>query len=123
MTHATHTIGDATSVKDRFGCEPFATAATGANSIRPEKLLDVLAFNNTGGVLYLQVHEIAPGINVATPIDTAVPLFSFPVQGGLGGTLGRSVDIQGIYCCWSTTSGTKTLVAAASGSINIIVKG
>lgn len=122
MNHAAKTIGDATSVKERFGCFP-NTASGGANAIRPEKLLDVLAFNNTGGVLYLQVHEIAPGINVAAPIDTAVPLVSFPVQGGLGGTLGRGLDLQGIYCCWSTTQATKTLVGAASGSINIVVKG
>ena len=122
MNHATHTIGDATSVKDRWGCEP-STAASGANALRPEKLLDVLCSNNTAGVLYLQVFELAPAINVATPADGQEPRFSFPVQGGLGGTLGRSVDMQGIYCCWSTTSATKTLVGAASGSINIIVKG
>jgi len=115
MNHPTHSIGDATSVKERFGSENL--------SIRPEKLLDVLAYNSTGSTLYLQVHELAPTTAASAPADTAVPKFSFPVQAGLGGTLGRSVDMSGIYCCWSTTDLTKTLVGSESGSIVIVLKG
>lgn len=120
MNRTVHTIGDATSVAYRFGCEP-STASPGANSIRGEKLVNVMATNTSAGLLYLQIHEIAPGINVAAPIDTAVPKFSFPVQAGLGGTFGEEVDLSGIYVCWSTTQATKTL-AGASGEINILVK-
>lgn len=104
MNHHVRAVGDQTSVADRVV------------STRPEKLLDVLAFNNTGGVLYLQVHEAS-----AAPADTAVPKLSFPVQGGLGGTLGRGVDLAAVYVCWSTTALTKT-IAAASGSIVAILK-
>lgn len=53
--------------------------------------------------------------------EGAVPMFSFPVQAGLGGTLGRSVDIAAVYCCWSSTQAIKT-IAAASGEINIVLK-
>jgi len=113
MNHATHVIGNASSVASRFGTE---------NSVvRPEKLMDVLCFNSTGGTLYLQVHEIASGTATA-PSEGAVPLFSFPVLGGLGGTLGRSCDMTGVYCCWSSTAATKT-IASASGSIVIVIKG
>ena len=115
MNHATVVIGSQTSVASRFG--------TNSTITRPEKLLDVLCFNNTGGTLYMQVHELAAGTNTSSPpADGVVPMFSFPVIGGLGGTLGRSVDMTGIYCCWSSTQATKT-IAAASGSINIIIKG
>jgi hypothetical protein len=197
MNHPTHTISSG-NCKQLFGTE--------SGIVRPEKLLDVLAFNNTGiqgdgGALYLQVHEVDPGlvagrtaysggpgaylltgltaghtydyqfgnndtniVNGATtitvpagtfvasgssvtlhgtpsalittlitdltvpqatpaPIDGAVPMFSFPVFSQVGGTLGRSVDISGVYCCWSSTQATKTLVANNSGSIAIVLKG
>jgi len=60
----------------------------------------------------------------ATPAPAAgsVPRFSFPVQSNLGGTLGRCVDTTGIFCAWSSTQATYTAVAA-SGAINIIIKG
>jgi len=56
------------------------------------------------------------------PAEGSKPRFSFPVQGGLGGALGREADMSGIYCCWSSTQATKT-IAAASGELNIILKG
>lgn len=121
MNHATNSIGNAADVKERFGSVNAA--------IRPEKLLDVLAFNNTGAqgdgaALYLQIHEIAPGpAGAVAPADTAVPKFSFPVFSKTGGTLGRSVDMTGVYCCWSTTEATKTLVGGNSGSIIVVLKG
>lgn len=190
MNHPTRVFGDSASVASRFG------SANGITQF--EKLINVLCFNNTGGVLYLQVHEVnngmipngtsysgggsytlagltightynydfganevsitngvqvitsAAGTFVATattatiagtnsalvtlwikdlttpnssqvPAEGAVPRFSFPVQGGLGGELGQCEDMTGIYCCWSSTQATKT-IAAASGSITIIVK-
>lgn len=53
MNHATLTIGDATSVAQRFG-----TNSLNPLVVRPEKLKDVLCYNNTGGTLFMQVHEI-----------------------------------------------------------------
>ena len=70
------------------------------------------------GLLY---KTFLPQIQIV-PSSTAVPKFSFPVQPGLGGTLGRSVDMVGIYCAWSTTQATFT-ATSASGSIAIILKG
>lgn len=113
------TIGDSASVAQRFGSESVA--------IRPEKVLNVLAYNNTGvqgdgASLFLQVHEIAPGAaGAVAPAEGSVPRFSFPVFSKTGGMLGQQVDMTGIYCCWSSTQATKT-IAAASGSISIIVK-
>jgi hypothetical protein len=115
-----HTIGDSTSVAQRFGSENGA--------IRPEELLNVTCFNNTGaqgdgGSLFLQVHEIAPGAaGAVVPAEGSVPKFSFPVFSKIGGMLGQRASLTGIYCCWSSTGPTKT-IAAASGWINIIVKG
>lgn len=115
-----HSIGTAADVKERFGSENGA--------IRPEKVRNIVAFNNTGavgdgGALYLQVHEIAPGAaGAVAPADGQVPKFSFPVFSKTGGMLGQQVDLTGVYCCWSTTEATKTLVGANSGSIIIVVK-
>ena len=197
MNFATHSIGDQTSVASRFGTE------TGV--VRPEKLLDVLCVNTTGGTLYLQIFDITnslipfgtaysgggsytltglvvgrtytyrlgandtqftnnavvytgsgtfvaaattavfTGTNSAivttfieqivnptansqqvnsavAPAAGSTPRFSFPVQAGLGGTLGRQVDMTGIYCVWSSSQATLT-AAGASGSIEIIIKG
>jgi hypothetical protein len=109
MNHASHFIGNAASVSTRLTSEN--------GSIRPEKLLDILCFNNTGGVLYLQYHD-----NKTALAGGETPLLSFPVQGGLGGTLGRSLDIMGGICAWSTTQATYTS-AGASGCINPVLKG
>jgi hypothetical protein len=201
MNFATHTIGDSTPVINRFGTE---------NSIiRPEKLMDVLCYNNTGGTLYMQVFDMEIGnsmipfetpyaagtytltgltightysyaagtesgttdvsivtgaqtITFATagltgtfiaqattltvngtgtqiigvrildltvpssaqvPATGSTPTFSFPVQAGLGGTLGRCVDMSGVFCAWSSTAETFTPTVAASGAINIVLKG
>ena len=70
----------------------------------------------------------APGPTVSTPTAVApangtVPRFSFPVQPNLGGTLGRTADMDGIFCAWSTTANNLTLVGAAAGSIEIVLKG
>jgi hypothetical protein len=69
----------------------------------------------------------APAPSFTAPIAVApagatVPKFSFPVQPGLGGTLGRSVDMDGIFCAWSSTALTYT-AAGSSGPIWIVVKG
>jgi len=114
MRPPTHIFGDATSVAERFGSENAA--------IRPERLMDVTCVNTSGALKYMQVHEIAPGAaGAVAPAEGAVPKFSFPVQAGLGGTLGQEADLKGIYCCWSSTQATKT-IAGASGEINIIVR-
>lgn len=73
----------------------------------------------TGGAAGLPVVTVPIAI---APIDTSVPVFSFPVFAGLGGTLGQCADMKGIYCCWSSTLTTKT-IAAASGPIQIVIKG
>ena len=197
MNFATHIVGDNTSVISRFGSYN--------GIIRPEKLLDVLCYNNTGGVLYMQVFEITNSLvpfgtvytgggnisvtgltightygysssntnndfnitnmsqlivfstsgssgtfvaqstsvtlggspaslcdlnlvdltvpnSASAPVAGSVPRFAFPVQSGLGGTLGRAFDMQGVYCVWSTTPLTLTAVVAASGPIQIILK-
>lgn len=106
MNHATRRVGDQSNVKDLVV------------STRPEKLLDVLAYNNTNGVLYCQVHEVG-----AAPVDGSVAKFSFPVQAGLGGVLGERVDMDAIYVCWSSTPLVKTIVVANSGSLVAILKG
>lgn len=90
-------------------------------SIRPEKLLDVLAFNKTGGVLYLMYFD-----NVAAvPVNGTAPSFgiNIAVQPSLGGTLGRPLDIMGGIFVWSTTQMTLTAVVANSGFITVILKG
>jgi hypothetical protein len=72
----------------------------------------------TVDILDLTVPQSAP-----VPAEGAVPRFAgFPVQSGLAANLGKSVDMTGIYCCWSSTALAKT-IAAASGSIEIIVRG
>ena len=109
MNHATIIIGNAASVSTRL------TSNNG--SIRPEKLVDILCVNETGGVLYMQYHD-----NKTALAGAEVPLLSFPVQAGAGGTLGRSLDIMGGICAWSSTAATYT-AAGASGSINPIIKG
>jgi hypothetical protein len=59
--------------------------------------------------------------NSVAPAAGSTPKFSFPVQTLLGGTLGRPVDMTGVYCVWSSTQATLT-AAGASGPIQIIVK-
>jgi|APFre7841882654_1041346.scaffolds.fasta_scaffold16991_2 hypothetical protein len=109
MNHASHIIGNAASVATRLTSEN--------GSIRPEKLMDILCFNNTGGTLYMQYHD-----NKSSLAGGEVPLISFAVQGGLGGTLGRGLDVMGGICAWSTTQATYT-AAGASGAINPVIKG
>lgn len=208
MNRHTKIYGDSTSVTQRF--------ASDNAYVRPEKLLDVVCTNTSGGTLYMQVHEISntqitvsaagtgavnqaynlqstltngspwwlsadtlyqivatalvngqvpswqlqlvagnvvqytgtnpnpsealfpwfaswsvnagaapvPAVSVpaaVAPADGVKPRFSFPVQTGLGGSLGEECDMTGIYCCWSSTQATKT-IAAASGEINILIK-
>lgn len=108
MHEQTHIIGTGASVATRLTSEN--------GSIRPELLLDILCVNTTGGVLYLQYHDGKTAL-----AGGEVPLLSFPVQGGAGGTLGRSLNIGGGICAWSSTAATYTAVGA-SGSINPVLK-
>jgi len=110
MNYPTIRIGTAASV---------ASQITSNNAaIRPEKILDVLAVNNTGGTLYMQYFENA----LVVPADTTVPDLSFPVFAKSGGTLGKSLDIMGGIWAWSSTDNVLT-AAGASGSIEVILKG
>lgn len=110
MNHATLKIGDATSVASRLTSNNAA--------IRPEKMVDCLAVNKTAGVLYLQFFDG----KATVPANATVPDYSFPVQAGAGGTLGRSVDCDGGIWVWSSTDNALT-AAGASGSIVVILKG
>ena len=83
-----------------------------------------LLIASTGGAavpVTLNIVDVTVPQATPVPIEGAIPTFSFPVQAGLGGTLGREADMSGIYCCWSSTQATKT-IAAASGSIVIEIK-
>ena len=110
MNHATLTIGDQTSVASRI--------TSNNSSIRAEKMLDVLAFNNTAGVLYLLFFD---GLSTL-PANGTKATFGFNVNPLSGGTLGRSVDCDGGLWAWSSTPLTIT-TPGASGSIVIILKG
>lgn len=110
MNHATHIIGNASYVASRLTSEN--------SNIRPEKLVDILCFNsNNATTYYMQYHDKKTSLS-----GGEVPLISFPVQPLLGGTLGRSLDIMGGICAWSTTPNTYTS-AGAVGSINPVIKG
>lgn len=110
MNHATTRIGTAAKV---------ASQITSNNAaIRPEKLVDVLAVNDSGNEVYLQYFE-----NVtALPANGTVPVLSFPVAANAGGTLGRSLDIMGGVWAWSSTDNALT-TPGAIGSIVVILKG
>lgn len=101
-------------------CKTQLTSANG--SIRPVKLLDILAYNNTGGVLYIMYFDNVTALPADNTVPTAPWGVSFPVQSGLGGTLGRGLDISGGIIAWSSTPMTLTHVAANSGFITAIVK-
>ena len=73
-------------------------------------------------IITTQITDLTVPNSVPVPAEGAVPRFSFPVQGGLGGELGKEADMTGIYCCWSSTQAIKT-IAAASGSIVIEIRG
>lgn len=77
---------------------------------------------SAGALITLFIVDVTAPQSTPVPAEGSTPMFSFPVQGGLGGTLGKQVDMAGIYCCWSSTQATKT-IAAASGEINILLKG
>lgn len=104
------------------GADCKSQIVSGTTAIRPVILLDILAFNKTGGTLYIMYFD-----NVTTaPANGTAPSapwgIEFPVQTLLGGTLGRLVDISGGVICWSSTPNTLTLVGANSGPITAIVK-
>ncbi|MDE2099805.1 MAG: hypothetical protein KGL39_21310 [Patescibacteria group bacterium] len=105
MNYATRTVGNGAFVKDLLA------------STRPEKVLDVVGYNN-GAACFVQIHEAG-----AEPADGSVPLFSWPAQANLGWTFGQKVDLAAVYVCYSTTADTKTKVLANQGSITCILKG
>jgi hypothetical protein len=112
MNHVSFVVGNAASVISRLTCQAGTT-------IRAEKMIDCLADNYTGGTLWLMYFD---NVN-AVPLNGTTPLLSFPVAGGAGGTLGRSIDISGGIWVWSSTSITLTVVLANSGSIVVVLKG
>ena len=81
----------------------------------------VIAAATDSANITANIQDVSVPNNATVPAEGAVPKFAFPVQGGLGGSLGKAVDMSGIYCCWSSTQATKT-IAAASGSIAIIIE-
>lgn len=109
MNHATHIIGNGASVATRL------TSENGA--VRPEKLMNILCVNETGSDLYMQYHDGKTAL-----AGGEVPMLSFPVTSGQGGTVGQPIDIQGGICAWSSTPAVYTAVGA-SGSINPVIKG
>ena len=110
MNYASLSIGDQTSVGSRL---------TSNNSvIRPEKMLDVLAFNNTSGVLYLLFFN---GLS-SVPANSTVATLGWNINPLQGGTLGRSVDCDGGIWVWSSTPLVLT-AAGVSGSIVVVLKG
>jgi hypothetical protein len=110
MIHTVRKIGDSTSVISRI--------TSNSAAIRPVKLLDIEAQNMTGNVLYLMYFNAVS----AVPNQGTVPDESFPVQAGLGGTLGKERDIDGGIAVWSTTQGVLTAAVANSGSIIFLLK-
>lgn len=106
-----------------YGGVDCKSCVTSANTvIRPIKLLDILCFNKTAGVLYIMYFDnvnVAPATNT---VPTAPWGITFAVQSGLGGTLGRCLDISGGIICWSSTPNTFTAVAANSGIITAVIK-
>ena len=111
VTSSTITLAGSATATKTLQSVTFTTSSTTVT-------LAGTASSTVTGLLY---KTFLPQIQIV-PSSTAVPKFSFPVQPGLGGTLGRSVDMVGIYCAWSTTQATFT-ATSASGSIAIILKG
>jgi hypothetical protein len=110
VNYATLVIGNGASVASRLTSNNAA--------IRPCKLIEVNCVNTSGSTAYLMYFD-----NVtAAPANGTTPAFYFPVQAGLGGTLGTSIDIMGGIFVWSTTATTLT-AAGASGEIQITLKG
>ena len=111
MNHSAKTIAPAGDV--------LYLVTSNNGSIRPEKLLDVLAYNDTGATLYLLYFD---GVN-AVPVNGTQTGIGFPVGAGQGGTLGKCLDISGGIWVWSTTPVALTVVEGASGTICIVLKG
>ena len=82
----------------------------------------VIAAATFSAIITANIQDVTAPNNAPVPAEGSKPRFSFPVLAGLGGTLGEQCDMTGIYCCWSSTQATKT-IAAASGEINILIKG
>ena len=131
--NGTYTVTVIDSSTFTYKLQAVATASiTSGASVTATKTLKTVTFiaSSTSVTLNGGVSALITGLLYKTflpqiqivPSSTAVPKFSFPVQPGLGGTLGRSVDMVGIYCAWSTTQATFT-ATSASGSIAIILKG
>ena len=131
--NGTYTITVTSASVFTYKLQAVATSAiTNGGSVTATKTLQTITFiaSSTSVTLNGGVSSVISALLSRTllpqsqvvPASTAVPKFSFPVQPGLGGTLGRSVDMVGIYCAWSTTQATFT-ATSPSGSIAIILKG
>ena len=97
-------VGDSTSVAGR------------QISLRPENLLNVEAVNTSAGLLYVLLFDPQTG---APPGGTTAQ-DGFPVQAGLGGTLGTPRYVDTCYAAWSSTFPTYTAVGASGPIIGII---
>ena len=71
----------------------------------------------------LDISQITTRPATPAPAAGATASFSFPVQPGLGGTLGRCVDMAGVFCAWSSDQVIYTAPGGTPGSIIIICKG
>lgn len=99
-------VGDSTSVAGR--------QITG----RPENLLNIEAVNTSGGLLYILLFDPQTGL----PANGTKAQDGFPVQAGLGGTLGTPRFVDTLYVAWSSTFPLLT-TPGASGSIIGIIQG
>lgn len=113
MNHATTTIpatGGGANVASRI--------TSNSAGIRPCKLINVLCCNTSGATAYLMYFEG----KTAAPNNGTTADWYFPVQAGLGGILGESLDIDGGIFVWSSTPTTLT-AAGAIGEIVLVLKG
>ncbi len=104
MNYPTQTIGDSTKVDSRV------------ISVRPCKVLDIIGVC-VGATAFVMVFELA-----AVPANGTKALFTFPVQTGLGFSLGDSVDMAACCVAFSTTVDTLTVTADTHGTIQGIIK-
>lgn len=114
MNFATRCVG---------GADCISQLTSTNSSIRPEKVLDVLAFNKTGGVLYIMYFNKVTAVPVNGTAPTAPFGIEIAAQSLLGATLGRQLDVDGGIFVWSTTPNTLTAAVANSGIITVVLKG
>lgn len=107
MNRHTHTIGDGSSVISRFGSENGRT--------RPEKVVDVVARNDTGGTLFLQIFEVG---NSLIPFGTAYSGAGGYTLTGLtvGHTYSYATGASEVAGCTLTNGAQVFTVPAAGGA-------